>query len=294
MDQSVHGSDRCRRSDDRSHAARDAPVPVRFRPPRARPLGRRRVHRTSAPRTSFVTGPISRTSCRSTATSRASSSRRVPSSASARFVTGRPARRAHLARRARGRRLSVRTPDGPRRRRRLVRESEGLRGVVRSPRRRRTHVRLRRGLDQDPRRRRHRASSRRRRSRSRFTDNPNLKPERSRSFDLGIEQALAGAALDRWTLTWFSNSYDDLIVAVPHRDRRCQPRTARTTSPTRARAGSSSARARASHGGVAVRGSWTWLDTEVLGVDGCRRSRRRRTGRRSAVSAGRRSRARST
>ena len=30
-----------------------------------------------------------------------------------------------------------------------------------------------------------------------FTDNPNLKPERSRSVDLGVEQAFAGAALDR-------------------------------------------------------------------------------------------------
>ncbi len=57
-------------------------------------------------------------------------------------------------------------PTGPGRRRRLVRESEDLRGVVRPPGRRRTHVRLRLGLDEDPRRRRHRDQAARRRSRS--------------------------------------------------------------------------------------------------------------------------------
>ena len=46
-----------------------------------------------------------------------------------------------------------------------------------------------------------------------FTNNPGLKPERSRSFDLGIEQALIGSALVA-DLTWFANRYDDLIVTV--------------------------------------------------------------------------------
>src|SRR5262249_21924508 len=46
-----------------------------------------------------------------------------------------------------------------------------------------------------------------------FTDNPDLKPERSRSFDFGIEQAFGGTALVA-DVTWFHNRYDDLIVTV--------------------------------------------------------------------------------
>jgi outer membrane cobalamin receptor len=46
-----------------------------------------------------------------------------------------------------------------------------------------------------------------------FTDNPSLKPERSRSFDAGLDQAFAGGrALVEATA--FLNRYDDLIVAV--------------------------------------------------------------------------------
>src|SRR5207248_11660166 len=46
-----------------------------------------------------------------------------------------------------------------------------------------------------------------------FTDNPNLKPERSRSVDGGIEQLFAGG---RYTAaaTVVLNNYDDLIVTV--------------------------------------------------------------------------------
>ena len=46
-----------------------------------------------------------------------------------------------------------------------------------------------------------------------FTDNPSLKPERSRSFDVGVEQALfGGRGLVEGTV--FFNNYDDLIVAT--------------------------------------------------------------------------------
>ena len=46
-----------------------------------------------------------------------------------------------------------------------------------------------------------------------FTDNPGLKPERSRSFDFGVEQMLARGAV-RIEGTAFVNHFDDLIVAV--------------------------------------------------------------------------------
>src|SRR6187401_3640686 len=41
-----------------------------------------------------------------------------------------------------------------------------------------------------------------------FTNNPNLKPERSRSFDFGLEQGLAGGAVIA-DATYFYNRYDD-------------------------------------------------------------------------------------
>lgn len=44
-----------------------------------------------------------------------------------------------------------------------------------------------------------------------FAGNPELAPETSRGFDLGVEQTLSGG---RWLvdLTWFDNRFDDLIV----------------------------------------------------------------------------------
>ena len=46
-----------------------------------------------------------------------------------------------------------------------------------------------------------------------FTDNPELKPERSRSLEVGVTQALAGGAV-QLDATAFFNRYDDLIISV--------------------------------------------------------------------------------
>ena len=73
-----------------------------------------------------------------------------------------------------------------------------------------------------------------------FTNNPGLKPERSRSFDVGVEQALVGSALVA-DLTWFANRYDDLIVSVGTRSA-AQAGIRPTTSQTRAPRASNSAR----------------------------------------------------
>jgi outer membrane cobalamin receptor len=100
-----------------------------------------------------------------------------------------------------------------------------------------------------------------------FTDNPGLKPERSRSVDLGVEQALAGgtAVVD---VTWFANQYDDLIVSVPGplRDRGISRHRTDNISNARARGVELSVTWRPS-GAVALRGAWTWLDTEILSLD---------------------------
>jgi outer membrane cobalamin receptor len=101
-----------------------------------------------------------------------------------------------------------------------------------------------------------------------FTDNPDLKPERSKSLDLGIEQALVGSAVVA-DLTYFANRYNDLIITVSRTGPFAGVSKYRSDNIANARAKGLelgiSARAR---GGFAIRGSWTWLDTEVLGVDG--------------------------
>lgn len=98
-----------------------------------------------------------------------------------------------------------------------------------------------------------------------FTDNPDLKPERSRSVDVGVEQSLfaSRAIVDA---TWFYNSYDDLIVSIS------QPLSgaSRYQTDNIANAKSSGLELGAAwrlSPAVTARASWTWLDTEVLGVD---------------------------
>lgn len=95
-----------------------------------------------------------------------------------------------------------------------------------------------------------------------FTDNPNLKPERSRSVDIGVEQGLFRdrAQLDA---TWFRNRFDDLIVTtscafgVCHSDNLANARATGLELGSTVRFGK----------GLSGRATWTLLDTEVLGLD---------------------------
>lgn len=98
-----------------------------------------------------------------------------------------------------------------------------------------------------------------------YTNNPSLQPERSRSVELGVTQALAGGAL-MLEATGFVNSYDDLIITV-----------GRLSSASRFQSDNiSNARARGleiagwwrAAAGLDVRLAYTWLDTEILAVDG--------------------------
>jgi len=98
-----------------------------------------------------------------------------------------------------------------------------------------------------------------------FTDNPGLKPERSKSVDGGIEQALAGG-LVVIDATVFLNRYDDLIVAV---GRSVQDYSRfRTDNISNARAqGLETSVALRTRAGVEARASYTFLDTAILAVD---------------------------
>ena len=98
-----------------------------------------------------------------------------------------------------------------------------------------------------------------------FTDNPALKPERSRSMDVGFEQAFPGLGVVA-DATYFANRFDDLIVAVG--TSYAGASRYRTDNIANASAKGVEFGARwQSHFGVSVRGAFTWLDTEVLGID---------------------------
>ncbi|HEX2444423.1 MAG TPA: TonB-dependent receptor [Vicinamibacterales bacterium] len=97
-----------------------------------------------------------------------------------------------------------------------------------------------------------------------FTDNPGLQPERSVSFDGGIEHAFArGAAVA--SATFFFNDYDDLIVAVGRSFADASRYRTDNIANARARGLEIAASWRAR--GVAVSGNYTFLDTEILSVD---------------------------
>jgi outer membrane cobalamin receptor len=103
-----------------------------------------------------------------------------------------------------------------------------------------------------------------------FTDNPSLEPERSRSFDAGVEQALVGGR-GLIEATVFFNNYDDLIVATGSFSGSSQYRTD-NISNARARGFELAATGRAPLSGVRggslqVRVAYTRLATEILAVD---------------------------
>ena len=98
-----------------------------------------------------------------------------------------------------------------------------------------------------------------------FSDNPALKPERSRSVDAGLEQALGGSSFVA-DATFFANRYDDLIVTIGRTLQsasRYQSDNVANASAKGLEVGVSWRSAR----GLSARVGWTWLDTEVLGVD---------------------------
>lgn len=92
-----------------------------------------------------------------------------------------------------------------------------------------------------------------------FAGNPNLRPERSRSVEIGIEQRLAG---DRAKVeaTWFDSRYRNIIGL-----RSTEGFFAEYVNVglTRAR-GAEFAAELAPHAAVRVRGGYTWLDSEIL------------------------------
>jgi outer membrane cobalamin receptor len=99
-----------------------------------------------------------------------------------------------------------------------------------------------------------------------FTDNPALKPERSRSVDAGIEHEFPGG---RYAVgaTGFFNSYSDLIVTIGPALHNASQYQSDNIANARASGLELSGNARLG-GGVTLYGSYTFLATAVLSVDG--------------------------
>ncbi len=99
-----------------------------------------------------------------------------------------------------------------------------------------------------------------------FTNNPNLKPERTISYDIGVEQTLWNGrlALDA---TWFHNDFKDLIVTAGGSLAKLSQFYTDNLANARTRGMETTARYRPSSV-FSLTGSYTWLDTRVLSVNG--------------------------
>lgn len=99
-----------------------------------------------------------------------------------------------------------------------------------------------------------------------FTTNPQLKPERSRSFDAGVEQKLLG---DHLVLdgTYFYNRYYDLIVSLGGSLSVLSHYTTANLANSRAEGAEFSASLRPARW-IFVTGSYTLLGTRILSLDG--------------------------
>ncbi len=102
-----------------------------------------------------------------------------------------------------------------------------------------------------------------------FTNNPDLKPERSRSVDAGIEQQWAGGAYAA-SATAFVNQYDDLIVSVGQVLEHASRYQTDNISNARARGLELDGTARVTRE-LTVHATYTLLGTDVLSVDGLAR-----------------------
>lgn len=99
-----------------------------------------------------------------------------------------------------------------------------------------------------------------------FTDNSGLKPERSRSGEFGVTQALAGGAV-QIDGTAFVNAYRDLIISVGRTFAGSSRYRTDNISNARARGAELSAAWRVT-AGIDLRGNYTFLDSEILAVNG--------------------------
>ncbi len=98
-----------------------------------------------------------------------------------------------------------------------------------------------------------------------FTDNPSLKPERSRSVDAGVTALLTSHL--NIDATFFYNRYEDLIVAIGGDFTGASRYRTDNIANAQAKGVELNLAWRGAHG-VSAHGAYTFLPTEVLAVDG--------------------------
>jgi outer membrane receptor protein involved in Fe transport len=99
-----------------------------------------------------------------------------------------------------------------------------------------------------------------------YTNNPALKPERTRSFETGVEQTLLRNRL-ALTATYFYNRYYDLIVTLGGSLTKLSSFTTDNIANSRAQGAEFSARLRPARW-VFITGTYMRLDTSILSLDG--------------------------
>jgi vitamin B12 transporter len=99
-----------------------------------------------------------------------------------------------------------------------------------------------------------------------FTDNSGLKPERSKSGEFGVTHTMASGAV-QIDGTAFFNAYRDLIISVGRTFAGSSRYRTDNISNARARGAELAAAWRVSTG-VDIRGNYTFLDSEILAVNG--------------------------
>lgn len=99
-----------------------------------------------------------------------------------------------------------------------------------------------------------------------FTDNPALQPERTESYDVGLEQRFLNNQLSL-DVTWFHTDFRDLIVSAG--GSLSEIYAYQTDNVARARAEGVEATAHYRPATwLSLTGSYTWLESEVLSLDG--------------------------
>ena len=99
-----------------------------------------------------------------------------------------------------------------------------------------------------------------------FTNNPTLRPERTASFDAGIEQRLLGNHL-AVEATWFYNRFTDLIVSLGGSLARLSSYRSDNLANSRAQGGEFIARWQPGRA-LSVTGTYTLLKSQILSLDG--------------------------
>jgi outer membrane cobalamin receptor len=99
-----------------------------------------------------------------------------------------------------------------------------------------------------------------------FTNNPNLKPEKNISFDVGMEQRFLNdrAVLD---VTYFYNRFKDQIVVLGGNLQKLSTFTSDNLANSRAQGAETSLRLRPFRS-LELAAQYTWLDSSILALDG--------------------------